>query len=147
MYFLKNQKNYPAKSEMENFMSKYFGDEFFSYPESREAYAPKLSIRETDKEYFVHAEMPGVKENDIKVSLKDNTLILEGEKKNEYKKVEGERWYEERTYGSFYRQIPFTKDLDNEKVNATMKDGMLDIVLMKKTGVYQGIRKIDIKKT
>lgn len=91
---------------------------------------PVLDVVEREGEVLVKAEIPGMKKEDIKVSVKDDLLTISGEKRQE-EQEDGENWRRvERTYGSFKRLLSLPS-VDNEKVEATYKDGVLEIRLPK----------------
>lgn len=92
---------------------------------------PALDITEKEKEYVVSAELPGLTEDDVHISLKDNVLTIKGEKKQEKTEEEEGRYYSERTYGNFQRMIRLDSDVDSEKVEANYENGVLNIHLPK----------------
>jgi HSP20 family protein len=96
-------------------------------------FSPKIEVKDTGKTYQVLAEVPGMDEKDINVTLRDNQLIIEGEKKNEQKSEDKKKglFHSEFSYGQFYRAIPLSDDIDSEKVNASYKNGVLTIDLEK----------------
>jgi HSP20 family protein len=94
-------------------------------------FAPKIEVKDSDKGYLVSAEVPGMTEKDINVSLKDNSLIIEGERKTESKTEDQGRFFSEFEYGSFYRSIPLNDEVDANKVKATYRDGVLSVELVK----------------
>ena len=107
-------------------------DSFFERRgDSSEAdWAPAMDVSELDGEVVVKAEIPGMNKEDIRVSVKDDLLTISGEKKRE-EREEGENWHRvERIYGSFKRVLALPS-VDNEKVEATYKDGVLEIRLPK----------------
>lgn len=89
---------------------------------------PKLEATETDKEICVLAELPGLEENDVQVTLSDGTLVIRGERKSEVE--DKDRQFNERYYGHFERHIP-VGDVEEDKVEATFKNGLLKITLPK----------------
>lgn len=95
-------------------------------------FSPKVDVKETDKQFLVTAELPGMKEEDVTITLRENNLILEGEKKKETKEEDKGYFRSEIEYGSFYRTIPFSADVDDKKVDARYKDGILTVTLNKK---------------
>lgn len=94
-------------------------------------FVPKIEVKDTGKTYQICAEVPGMDEKDINVTLKDNQLVIEGEKKKEFKEDKKGFYHSEFSYGRFYRAIPLSEDMDPEKVNATYKNGLLTIDLEK----------------
>lgn len=97
----------------------------------REDFTPRIEVKDKGKKFQVCAEVPGMDEKDINVTLKDNQLIIEGEKKNESEGEEEGFFHSELSYGHFYRAITLSDDVDPEKVNATYKNGLLNIELEK----------------
>jgi HSP20 family protein len=96
-------------------------------------FSPKVELKDIGKSYQVCAEIPGMDEKDISVSLRDNQLIIEGEKKNEFKEEDKKKgfFHSEFSYGRFYRAIPLSDDIDAEKVKADYKNGILNIEVEK----------------
>lgn len=127
----------------DRFRRDFYAPDFFQG--GLEGFAPKVEVKETDKHIHVSAEIPGMKEKDINITLRDNCLIIEGEKKNERKKEEKGYFSSEFTYGSFYRSIPLSADVDQDKVEATYKNGLLDVSLNKLEESKQAAKRIEIK--
>lgn len=98
---------------------------------SRGAWVPAVDIFETPESIVLKAELPGITKDDIFVEVKDNTLSLKGEKKFE-KEVKEENYHRvERSYGSFQRAFTLPSTVQQDKVKAKFKDGILEIVLPK----------------
>jgi HSP20 family protein len=88
-----------------------------------------LQRGEDEKEVKIKAELPGLEEKDVEVTLGEDILTIKGEKRED-KEEKGEgRWYREPHYGSFSRVIPLPKGLNQEKVDARFKNGVLSITL------------------
>lgn len=115
------------------------------WSEEGENFLPKIEVKESDKTYTVSAELPGMKEDDINVTLKENTLVIEGEKKSESKKEEKGFFRSEFQYGSFYRAIPLDTDVDSKNVDASYKYGLLTVTLNKLKESAERTHKIQIK--
>lgn len=100
---------------------------------TQEQFVPKIEVKDQGNTYLVCAEVPGMDEKDINLTLKDNNLIIEGEKRKESKEEDKEKGYfhSEFSYGRFYRAVPLSEDVDTENVRATYKNGVLDIQLNK----------------
>ncbi len=98
---------------------------------TRGAWNPVVDIFDKEDSIIIHAELPGVKKNDISVEIKDNMLILKGERSvNE--EVKEENYYrKERSFGSFQRAFTLPVPVDPDKIKATYKDGVLEIKLEK----------------
>ncbi|CUS99313.1 HSP20 family protein [Candidatus Kryptobacter tengchongensis] len=94
-------------------------------------WSPRVDISETDDEYIVRADVPGVSKDDIKITIKDNVLTISGEKKQE-KETKNENFHRiERVYGSFTRTFTLPGAVKVDKVEARFKDGVLTIKLPK----------------
>jgi HSP20 family protein len=94
---------------------------------------PVVDAAESEKEYRITAELPGMTDKDVEVTLANGVLTLEGEKKEEREK---DYHVSERRYGSFQRSFPLPEDVDAEGVEAKLKDGVF-IVLLPRTGEAQ----------
>ncbi len=92
---------------------------------------PQVDVSETEDAFEVTAELPGVDEKDIDVSLADNMLTIKGEKKSESKKEGENRQVVERSYGMFQRTIPLTADVKTDAVDASFDKGVLKVRLPK----------------
>lgn len=94
-------------------------------------WTPTVDISETDGEYQIKAEIPDVKKEDVKVTLEDGVLTIQGERKQE-KEEKGKKYHRvERSYGSFVRSFSLPDLIDDEKVKAEFKDGVLNLHLPK----------------
>jgi HSP20 family protein len=101
---------------------------------SRSAWSPAVDIYETEGEIAIKAEIPGMNKEDISVEIKNNTLYLKGERKFE-KDVKEENYHRmERSYGSFHRVFSLPATVDQEKVKASYKNGVLEINISKEEG-------------
>ncbi len=92
---------------------------------------PVVNIEETESEYLISAELPGMEKKDIHISLENNILALSGEKKSESKSEEKNFHRYERSYGKFYRSFELPHSVDREKIDASYKNGVLNISLPK----------------
>jgi len=100
-------------------------------------------VSETDEALTVKAELPGIAEKDIDISISDGILTIKGEKKHEKEEEKACYHTVERRYGSFSRTMRLPTDVDSEKVDATFKDGVLRLALPKSEASKP--RKIEIK--
>lgn len=93
----------------------------------------KIDVKENDKAYTVHAEIPGVKKEDIHVTVEGNQVSLEAESKRENETREGEKLLRsERYYGKAYRSFTLASDVDDAAAEAKYSDGVLELTLPKK---------------
>ncbi len=96
------------------------------------AWSPVVDIEETDKNYMIRAELPGLDKDKVKVSVEDGVLMLSGERNLE-RKVEGKTFHRvERSHGTFSRSFTLPEDANAEKVNANYKDGLLEVSVTKR---------------
>ncbi len=94
-------------------------------------WSPSIDISETDAAYLIKAEIPGVKKEDVKVTIQDGMLTIQGERKME-KEEKGKKFHRvERSYGSFVRSFRIPDNADENSVKAEFKDGMLNVTLAK----------------
>lgn len=101
----------------------------FGTQKDPEMWMPAVEVKRTNGNLQVKAELPGLDKNDIKVQVTENTLILEGERKQE-KEEKGEEYYRsERSYGHFYRSIPLPEGVETDKVKAQFANGLLEVSL------------------
>ena len=106
-------------------------------------WAPAMDVQETTSEYLIKADLPEVKKEDVRVSVEDGVLAVEGERKLE-KEETGKKFHRvERSYGKFVRRMMLPTDIDQQKVEADFKDGVLNIHLPKSPAVKP--RSIDVK--
>jgi HSP20 family protein len=94
-------------------------------------WGPPLDVEETDQEIHVRAEIPGVKAEDLELSINGDTLTISGEKKEGQERREGGYVYQERHFGSFRRDVILPAAVDANDVKAQYKDGVLTVELKK----------------
>jgi HSP20 family protein len=117
-------------------VNRLFDNFFTGLPERRRGllegeWAPSVDIAETDNEVVVTAELPGVKQDDVDITITDDVLTLKGEKKEE-KEVKEKNYHRiERSYGSFQRSVSLPAGVQADKAKATYKDGVLHITVPK----------------
>jgi HSP20 family protein len=106
---------------------------------------PRMNIHETSDKYLVEAELPGVKKEDVNIVIKDNYLVINGEKKsineenkNQYRRIE-------RTQGQFFRSLLIPSDIDKDKITAELSDGVLTLEMIKSKNSVRNEKKIIIK--
>jgi HSP20 family protein len=116
--------------EMNDLFTRFFDRDFPAWPAAG-AIAVDVDMSETDKEVRVTADLPGVDEKDLDISLSDDCLIIKGEKKSEKEEKNGGRYYVERSYGAFERRIALPCEVDADKVKAEYKKGVLTITMPK----------------
>jgi HSP20 family protein len=127
-------------------MNRLFDDVFRGFDDSRlfagRSGWPSVDVEETDQEYRVTAELPGLEERDVEVLLQDGLLTVRGEKRLESENRN--RTYSERFYGRFERQIRLDRDVDDSAVNATSKNGVLTVTVPKNARAVERSKRIPI---
>jgi len=107
------------------------------------AVRPAVDVSETDTDYHVSVELPGMSKDEVQVTIDQGRLTISGEKKEEHKEERANLLRVERSYGSFTRTIPLPSSVNEEAVEAEFKDGLLTIKLPK-TEEARG-KKVEIK--
>ena len=95
------------------------------------AWNPALDIHADKDRYFVSLELPGMKKEDIKISLHEGVLSVSGERKDERVFKDGETYRSERFFGKFERSVKLLAAVDSSKITANYKDGILTVELPK----------------
>ena len=119
------------RREMEDLFERFVGDDGGN-GQAVAAWAPRVDVEETDKEFVVKADLPGVDPKDVDIQVQDNVLTIRGAK--EEKTEENKKNYHrvERFSGQFYRAIGLPAGADAEKVSATTSNGTITISVPKK---------------
>jgi HSP20 family protein len=130
-------------------------DDFFTPAETRSFAAgqpaqtlgawPRIDVHESEQAYTVTAEAPGVDPKDVQLDLRENALVISGEKRSERRDEDQGRRYSERSYGRFERVIPFEGEIDADRVEATSAHGVLTITLPKAAQARDRSRRIEVK--
>lgn len=120
-----------VQREMNRLFDNFFRTGWQDDHTSLSVWTPAADVAERENEFHVAIELPGVEKNDISITLESNVLTIRGTKKTE-KEEEGREYHRvERRYGSFHRSFSLPAPVQAEKINATFKDGMLNITLPK----------------
>jgi len=105
---------------------------------------PKIDIKDKNKELVVEAELPGMDEKDVNISLSNNVLSISGEKRQEKEEKKGKYYHVERSFGSFHRDIPLHCKVEFGKAQATFKKGVLKVTLPKTAEAQKKVKSIPI---
>ena len=106
---------------------------------------PAVEVTETDTEYRIAAELPGMSETDVEVGISGDMLTLKGEKRHEVEKKDASTYFSERSYGAFQRSFQLPEGVDREKIGADFAKGVLTVTLPKTKEAQQQPRKIEVK--
>lgn len=90
-------------------------------------WTPHIEVSERDGKFFVSADLPGVKKEDVKVEITQDAVTIQGQRKQEKTSSEAGFYRSERSYGTFYRTIPLPEGAKTENASATFRDGVLQI--------------------
>ena len=107
------------------------------------SFVPSFEVKETRDGYVFKADLPGIKEKDLDISLTGNRLTVSGKREEEQRREEERYFTYERSYGTFSRSFTLPEGVDAEHVQAELKDGVLTLSLAKKPEVKA--KKIEIK--
>lgn len=108
-------------------------------------FMPSVDVKESDKEFSIRAELPGVDEKDIDVTVTNDSVTIKGEKKEEKEDKGKNYYYMERSYGSFNRVIPLATEAEAGKAEASFKNGVLNITIPKSATAKTKGTKVPIK--
>jgi HSP20 family protein len=122
------------QQEVNRLFDRFFDDfdlEPSSWRSDLESFHPRVDVSEADDEIEIRAELPGVDEKDIEVSVSNDAVTLKGEKREEKEEKHRDYYRREQSYGSFHRVIPLGGDVDADKAEASFKHGVLKVTLPK----------------
>ncbi|RIB13113.1 HSP20-like chaperone [Gigaspora rosea] len=111
-------------------MSLYWPDSSLSRS-NRNNWFPPLDLHESEKEFVVNAELPGVTKKQVNVDVREDTLVISGETKRDEKYKEGNTHVQERRYGSFTRAISLPRNVKVNDITAKFENGILEVKLPK----------------
>ena len=139
------------RAEMDRVFDSFLGRGFGRFPsllrgEGSEAVVPSTDVRETPTEFVVEAELPGMDEKDVSVTLNNGMLTLKGEKKSEREEKKDDYHLTERSYGSFQRSLRVSDTIDTDKVKAAFDKGVLKVTLPKRPEAMKAEKRIPIGK-
>jgi HSP20 family protein len=111
-----------------------------------DTHAPAIDVTENDESYIVKADLPGIKKEDINVTVHEGMLTISAETKAENEKKDGDKVIRrERRYGKYTRSMSLGQQVDEANVKAAYKDGVLELMLPKKTEAKRQKITVDVK--
>ena len=136
------------KSEIDRLFDDFAfpGRSIFAFDDRLMASMPAIDFTSNDKSYSLTAELPGLTEKDVEISVADGILTLSGEKKEEQERKEEGGLFSERRYGRFRRTLTLPEDVDAPHIVAHFKDGVLTVTLPRDEKSAQRARKVAIER-
>ena len=137
------------RTEMDQVFENFLGRGWPSLPNLMKSsdeslVVPSMDIRENGSEIVIEAELPGMEEKDIDVSLKNGMLTIKGEKRSEEEKKEDDYHLTERRYGSFQRSFRVPDTVNEDKIDAHLEKGVLHVKMAKKPEAAGTAKKISV---
>ena len=129
--------------DVEQMMHQAFGHSLEN-GSSRLSYSPLMNVSETQCDYLVMMDLPGVEKKDVDVNLKNGILTVSGERKTSEKNDENNHIWHETTHGTFSRSFELTSDTREEKIKAKFNNGVLNITIPKAKEVKPVVKTIEV---
>lgn len=129
--------------EMNRMLDQFFRGDVFEDTMGGAMFTPVVDFSETKDSYVIKAELPGMKKDEVKVTLNNNVVTITGEKKSEYEKKEGDYHRIERSFGMFERSVSIPGAIKSDAIDAKYTDGLLTLTLPKTEETKQ--KTIDVK--
>ena len=106
---------------------------------------PRIDMQETEGAYRIDAELPGIDEKDIDISVKGNSLTIRAERREEKKEErEGQTLFQECRYGTFERTLPLPMEVEVDQISATYRNGVLHLEMPKSEKAKEKVKKIEV---
>jgi HSP20 family protein len=135
----RNRDLFPAVSLFDNFLQRFFDEDIAEENERMMA----IDVIENDDNYQVIADLPGIKKDNISISMDDNELVIEAQQDEKREEKKGSYYRCERYSGNYRRSIFLSENVDRNNIDAKFEDGVLEIVLPKKEP--KPVKKIAVK--
>jgi HSP20 family protein len=140
------------RAEIDRVFDSFLGRSFGRIPalaraDDSDVVTPSIDVRETETEFVIEAELPGMDEKDVSVTLNDGVLTLKGEKKSEREEKQDDYHLMERSYGSFQRSFQVADAVDADKVKASFDKGVLKVTMPKRPEAVKAEKRIPIGKS
>lgn len=132
--------------DFDNFFDRFWPGSHPSLEFANASFTPRVDIHETDSNLVISAELPGVNKEDIHVSMANGVLTIEAESKQEHKEEkDGKVIRQERRYGKFMRNFDLGRDVSEDAIAASFKDGVLTLTAPKTPAAATPKKRIDVK--
>jgi HSP20 family protein len=118
---------------------------FRAFTPAAMTWAPRMDVYEKDNAIIVKAELPGLKKDDVQVEIEGEDLVIRGESKVESEVKDEDYYRSERSFGSFYRRMPLPTGVTPEQIQASLKDGVLQVRVPKPAEDRSETKKIEVK--
>jgi len=122
---------FEALTDLQNEMNRAFNRSLTHHDGWPKTAYPNIEVKEETDQYVLHADLPGMRKEDFSIAVEGNRLTLKGERKQEKESREKGYYYSERIYGSFQRLLEFPSEIQADKIKASYKEGVLEILLPK----------------
>jgi len=109
------------------------------------AWAPQIEMFERGGQLIVHADLPGLRKEDVKVELFDDAVTIEGERRNQRDEKQEGFYRSERSYGRFFRRVPLPQGVETEDAKASFRDGVLEVTMPAPKSKSKAARKLEIR--
>ena len=138
---------FALQHRMNRIFDDFLGEPFdlFGTTAGTNMFVPMMNISETEKEITITADMPGIEEKDLDISVSKGELTIKGEKKKETEEKNKNYYRMERSYGSFSRTVALPEGVDESKIDAELKKGVLKLTIPRLAEAVQPRKKIEIK--
>jgi HSP20 family protein len=108
-------------------------------------WSPQVDVHERDGKFVIHTDLPGMNKDEVKISIFDDMITIEGERKQEKKEEREGYSYSECNYGSFYRSIPLPEGVDTSKATADFDKGVLEVTMPINSSAKPKSRQLEVK--
>jgi len=122
----------------------FFGNSFFDFRPLKQNQFPRVDIAETENNFLITAELPGIDEKNVDITLDGETLTIKGEKKETSEDKQGEFYSRERSYGQFQRSFEVPATINQNKIDASFSNGVLTVKMPKTPESKKEVKKIPI---
>ena len=130
--------------DMDSMIHSLFNTDWNFPARNTQDWSPAVDIKETDKSFVLSADIPGLTKNDIKVSIANGKLTVSGERAFQTDQESDNYHYRERRFGTFDRSFNLPENVDEEKISASFKNGILNVTMPKHENILPKEREIKV---